>query len=148
MQRWDDIPREQIDSWALDVIHGRPHQGESAHMLAERCASWLHDLTVRMDSMDTPARAFDEDDATRPCILVVGHAGPMRFLAALALGMPLTATLQWPLDFGGVVTLRRSAAPHVSEIETDASGAHAECAGRPTSADTRPGTWTLRQWNG
>lgn len=40
-QRWDDIPRDQIDAWAADVTGARPHGGESALMLADRAGAAL-----------------------------------------------------------------------------------------------------------
>ncbi|WP_347555218.1 histidine phosphatase family protein [Robbsia sp. KACC 23696] len=147
MQRWDDIPRDQIDRWAADVLHERPHHGESAHMLAERCGSWLHDLSLQFDSQTAAAPACD-DDTTRACVVVIGHAGPIRLLTALALGMPLMATLQWPLDFGGIVTLRRDRRSHAFASATEASAAHAASAARRTPGARLSAAWTLRQWNG
>ncbi|MNR44804.1 hypothetical protein D3C85_1635860 [compost metagenome] len=34
------------------------------------------------------------------CLWVVGHAGPMRMLAAHWLGVPLATTVNWALGFG------------------------------------------------
>ncbi len=59
--RWDDIPRDQIDAWAADLMHARPHGGESVAMLAARAAP-----------------ALDEAEGA----LVVTHMGVIR--AALA----------------------------------------------------------------
>jgi len=33
---WDDIPRPELDAWAADFLHARPHGGESVRMLDER----------------------------------------------------------------------------------------------------------------
>ncbi len=60
-RRWDDIPRAEIDAWAADLMHARPHGGESVAMLAERAAA-----------------ALDEADGA----LAVTHMGVIR--AALA----------------------------------------------------------------
>jgi len=62
-RRWDDLPRDQIDAWAADLMGARPHGGESVAMLAERVGAALDDLG------DQGA-------------LVVTHMGPIR--AALA----------------------------------------------------------------
>lgn len=35
-RRWNDIPRDQIDLWAGDMMEARPHGGESVAMLAAR----------------------------------------------------------------------------------------------------------------
>ena len=37
--RWDAIPRDELDAWAADFLHARPHGGESVHMLYERARS-------------------------------------------------------------------------------------------------------------
>ena len=141
MQRWDDIPRRQIDDWAADVLHGRPHRGESAQMVADRCAAWLHDASLEI-ARDSGVGAVPEDKASpAPCVLVIGHAGPIRLLTALALGLPLTTTLQWPLDFGGVVTLKRHTR-HTSAQPLRPASASARASDRPSAR------WTLRQWNG
>jgi alpha-ribazole phosphatase len=145
MRRWEDIPRRQIDDWAADVLHGRPHHGESAQMVADRCASWLHDVSQEIDARFGAAHERKPEPA--PCVLVIGHAGPIRLLTALALGLPPTATLQWPLDFGGVVTLRRESRP----ISTWPSSSAATSSSSPQSArrsDSQSARWTLRQWNG
>jgi len=64
-QLWNAIPRAQIDAWAADLLHARPHGGESVAMLAARVATAL-----------AAAEA-----GPRP-VLAVTHAGPIR--AALA----------------------------------------------------------------
>ena len=33
---WDDIPRQELDAWAADFFHARPHGGESVRMLHDR----------------------------------------------------------------------------------------------------------------
>lgn len=40
---WDTIPRRQIDAWAADVLHARPHGGESVAMLMARVEMALAD---------------------------------------------------------------------------------------------------------
>lgn len=40
-RRWDDIPRREIDAWAADLMHARPHGGESVAMLAARAGAAL-----------------------------------------------------------------------------------------------------------
>ena len=34
---WAAIPRFELDAWAADFLHARPHGGESVHGLYERC---------------------------------------------------------------------------------------------------------------
>lgn len=40
---WDAIPRMELDAWAADFFHARPHGGESVHMLRERVATAIAD---------------------------------------------------------------------------------------------------------
>ena len=40
---WDSIPRPELDAWAADFFHARPHGGESVHMLHERVGSAIAD---------------------------------------------------------------------------------------------------------
>ena len=61
---WDAIPRPELDAWAADLMHARPHGGESVAMLAARVAEAI---------AACPAGER---------IVVVTHAGPIR--AALA----------------------------------------------------------------
>ena len=40
---WASIPRAELDAWADDFFHARPHGGESVHMMRERAGSALDD---------------------------------------------------------------------------------------------------------
>ena len=48
--RWDAIPRAELDAWAADFMHARPHGGESVHMLRERVGAALADYRRSGDS--------------------------------------------------------------------------------------------------
>ncbi|WP_201157589.1 histidine phosphatase family protein [Rhodobaculum claviforme] len=41
---WDAIPRAEIDAWAADLLHARPHGGETVAEMATRAAAALADL--------------------------------------------------------------------------------------------------------
>ena len=43
-QAWNAIPRPQIDAWAADLLHARPHGGETVAELAARTRAALDDL--------------------------------------------------------------------------------------------------------
>lgn len=81
---WDAIDRAALDQWAADLLHARPHGGESPAQAMARVAGW--------------AATLAEDRVA--CLWVVGHAGPMRMLAAHWLGVLLAATVHWELGFG------------------------------------------------
>jgi alpha-ribazole phosphatase len=61
-QRWDRVPREELDHWAADLMGARPHGGETVAEMAERVAEVL--------------------EACGPGDLIVTHMGVIR--AALA----------------------------------------------------------------
>lgn len=91
-QRWDAIDRRLLDEWAADFEHARAHGGESVAQFVARVQSWL-----------------DAFGLTRECspAYVVTHAGVIRVIASLVLGVPVARSTQWSLDMSGVVWLRR-----------------------------------------
>ncbi|WPB85607.1 histidine phosphatase family protein [Sediminicoccus rosea] len=82
---WNDIPRAELDEWAADFLHARPHGGESVAQLQARTRAAL---------VDHRARAGHA--------LLVTHAGVIK--AALATG---PRAEDWPpaLAFGEFVTI-------------------------------------------
>lgn len=62
---WSDIVRDELDEWANDFLHARPHGGESVAMLQERVL-----------------QAIGEYCETNQRYIVVTHSGVMK--AALA----------------------------------------------------------------
>ncbi|WP_354682107.1 histidine phosphatase family protein [Cupriavidus necator] len=90
---WDAIDRAALDQWAADLLHARPHGGESPAQAQARVAGWAGSLDLGSDD----------------CLWVVGHAGPMRMLAAHWLGVPLAVTVNWALGFGASCRFRLGA---------------------------------------
>jgi len=90
---WDDIPRHDLDAWAADLHHARPHGGESAAQAGARVMAWAEGLDVSRDE----------------CLWVIGHAGPMRLLVSQWLGVPLAAALGWELGYGASSCVRLGA---------------------------------------
>ena len=62
---WEAIPRAEMDAWAADFLHARPHGGESVHMLYERSRSAITDYR-----------------ATGLSHIVVTHAGVIKAVRA------------------------------------------------------------------
>lgn len=87
---WDDVPRAQVGLWAADLMHARPHGGESAAHAMSRVIAWADALP----------------DDSHDCIWAVAHAGPLRMLAAHWLGVPLAVTVGWELGFGATCGFR------------------------------------------
>ena len=78
MRPWDDIPRQQVDAWAADLIDYRPGGGESVLQMAARVADIYHAIAGR-----------------RQDAIIICHAGTMRLMGALHAGLtPAQAALQ------------------------------------------------------
>lgn len=73
MQRWDAIPRAEIDAWAKDMAAYRPGGGESVLHMAGRIAAFYAELVRQR----------------RECAIVICHAGTMRLLHACHAGLSL-----------------------------------------------------------
>jgi len=78
---WDDIPRRELDAWAADLLHARPHGGETVAELAARTEAALAALSC----------------GPRP-VLAVTHAGVIKAVRARGAG---PAAWQGTLGFGG-----------------------------------------------
>ena len=89
---WDGLDRSMLDAWAADLEHAREHGGESVGQFAERVMGWANSVCTA--------------DTSSP-IHVVAHAGVMRVLTAHLLGVARANAIQWPLDFGAIVWLKR-----------------------------------------
>ncbi|MFC0397774.1 alpha-ribazole phosphatase family protein [Paraburkholderia rhizosphaerae] len=93
LQRWDDIDRALLDAWAEDFEGARVHGGESVAQFVSRVRTWFD--------------VFEQTRELSPAY-VVTHAGVMRVIAALTLGLGIDACLPWVLDSGALVWLRRN----------------------------------------
>jgi len=70
---WQDIPRQDIDTWMEDIVNSAPYNGESLQVVADRVWSWW--LSIKDNSVDT-------------CVLIA-HSGVIKILVSLL--------CQWPL---------------------------------------------------
>lgn len=82
---WASIPRAELDAWAADFLHARPHGGESVHMLRERTGA-----------------AIDDYRRSGLSHVVVTHAGVIKAARAHG-GEP--EGWRSSVDFGGMVRL-------------------------------------------
>ncbi|MEM9285467.1 MAG: alpha-ribazole phosphatase [Pseudomonadota bacterium] len=85
---WGDVPREELDLWASDFLHARPHGGESVAMLRQRTKEALRDL-----------------EALEGSTLVVTHSGVIKVLLSKGDGAQDFST---NIDFGGFVEMPRT----------------------------------------
>lgn len=82
---WTDIPRTELDGWAADFLHARPHGGESIAMLRAR-------------TLEAMGEWLQGGEHT----LVVTHAGVIR--SALSNGDAVEG-FSAQIDFGGFLSL-------------------------------------------
>lgn len=82
---WTELPRPELDAWAADFLHARPHGGETVAELADRVAAALAEL-----------------DPDGPAVLWVSHSGVARAACATLRRPPLWDTR---LDFGAWLEL-------------------------------------------
>jgi alpha-ribazole phosphatase len=89
LQRWDDIPKAQLDPWMNDFVHVRIPGGESYTDLFERCT-----------------RRFDECcKQPYPAVLVV-HGGVIRSILSYITGTALIDSFnQFSLYYGCVIKI-------------------------------------------
>ena len=84
---WRAVPRAELEAWNADLLHARPHGGESVHMLCERARAAIADY--RRAGLSH---------------VVVTHAGVIKALRAEA-GPPDPGAWKSNVAFGGRVTL-------------------------------------------
>jgi alpha-ribazole phosphatase len=77
MRPWSDIPRNEIDAWAADLLSYRPGGGENVLDVARRVAAFAAGLREELSGSGASEA------------LLVCHAGTMRLLGALHGGLPL-----------------------------------------------------------
>jgi alpha-ribazole phosphatase len=96
-QRWDDLPRAEIDLWAADVMRFTPPGGENGAALVARVAGFADQIC-----------GFGRD-----CV-VISHAGPLKVLRALLSRAPIDL-LAPSMPIGGVefVTVSEPARPRI-----------------------------------
>ena len=85
-QDWNDIPRTELDAWAADFLHARPHGGESVHAFVVR----VHEVLAELR----------KDGVSR---LVITHAGVIK-ASTVAKGADFSA-FQTSVAYGGVLRI-------------------------------------------
>ena len=89
-QFWNDITRDEIDAWNADVLNYIPPNGESALQMQQRVITLMQELA----------------EYKQQHIVIVAHGGSIRAALAHLGNIPLSATLNWQIDFGSVITAR------------------------------------------
>lgn len=91
--RLHDSRPADVHAWLADWVGHAPAGGECFAKVAERAGHWL-----------AQTEAEQGDDGL---VLVAGHAGPIRALLCLALGLPLQHALRLALGHGRASALRQ-----------------------------------------
>jgi alpha-ribazole phosphatase len=87
---WNDIPRNELDAWAADVMGYAPPGGESAQQLMRRAQEFMRGLA----------------QLPQQHIALVAHGGSIRALLALIADVSLANTLGWQMEYGAVICVR------------------------------------------
>lgn len=85
-QDWNDIPRTELDAWAADFLHARPHGGESVRTFVAR----VHEVLAELR----------KDGVSR---LVVTHAGVIK-ASTVAKATDLSS-FQTSVAYGGMLRI-------------------------------------------
>ena len=96
MQRWEQIPQDELQAWADDLLHFKPPNGENLMMVNQRCQRFLEQL-----------RGGDNED-----VIIITHAGVISVMIAQFLRLAMQHVFRLQIDFGGV-TLIHTDAPFV-----------------------------------
>ena len=89
-QRFDDIPRAQIDAWAADVQHFVFPNGESPAECKARVQNFYTQQVL---------------SATQDCA-IVAHGGSIKALLSIVADVPLTQVAAWDISFGAVIAIK------------------------------------------
>ncbi len=84
---WADVPLSDLDAWADDFLHARPHGGESVKMFMSRVSAALAEWSARQEP-----------------IAIVTHAGVIKVACQPHDGLP--GDFEATVDFGGIVVLQ------------------------------------------
>lgn len=96
---WSALPAGELDSWANDFMHARPHGGESVAMLQRRVDRALADWTARQEP-----------------VALVTHSGVIK--AAFSAGGTEARDFAAAVDFGGIMAFPSNQPQLHRETET------------------------------
>ncbi|WP_068473891.1 alpha-ribazole phosphatase [Saccharicrinis aurantiacus] len=91
LMKWNDIPKEQMETWSADFVHLPPPNGES-----------LGDMNSRANEFLKHCKTSIEDDSTAA---IVTHSGIIRCIIAQCLSIPLNKIFRLKLNYASVVKI-------------------------------------------
>jgi len=95
---WSELPASELEAWANDFMHARPHGGESVAMLQRRVEDAIGDWAAR-----------------REPIALVTHSGVIK--AATSAGGAQARDFAVSVDFGGIMALTPSRSAQTKETQ-------------------------------
>lgn len=95
-RKWDDINRDELDTWMADYINLTPPNGESLMMLVNRFAAFISDLQAKQYQR----------------IVIITHAGIIRSAMYLFNGIPLDQVMMQEVTYGGIYSFNTEKQTH------------------------------------
>lgn len=92
---WNEIPKEEIELWANDIVSSAPYQGESLQQLADRVMCWWQNW-------------LNATDVLPDNVILVTHSGVIKVLVSQLCQWPLTSSHLISPDFLTVTELSLS----------------------------------------
>jgi alpha-ribazole phosphatase len=89
-RKWDDIPRDELDTWMADYINLAPPNGESLRMLVARFTACISDIRASQHRRT----------------VIITHAGIIRSAMHLFNNIPLNQIMMEKVDYGGIYTFK------------------------------------------
>lgn len=107
LQRWDALPRDELDAWSHDFVLVHPPGGESYGELALRVHHALREI------VESTRQSANSDER----VLVVAHGGVIRAALAHYLEIPLRRSFDVQIDYASITMVGwRASTPHVKLI--------------------------------
>jgi alpha-ribazole phosphatase len=88
---WDNIPRQQIDDWALDPMHYQIPGGESALQMQTRVLDFIN----------------EKQKQNIQNLVLVTHSGVMKIIVAQAQQLPITEWMNLRFDYASLHQIHR-----------------------------------------
>ncbi|SDI14908.1 alpha-ribazole phosphatase family protein [Chryseobacterium jejuense] len=85
LEKWTEIPEEEINPWYKDFIHVKASGGENLLEMQTRVLSFWNELVIKKD---------------REKILIIAHAGVIRLILQQILQFPLENMFNIQIDYG------------------------------------------------
>lgn len=84
---WNELPKEELNSWMANYVEAGPPGGESYRQLLERVVQCWQEKVLTADAKQ---------------LLIITHAGVIRGLLAFLLDIPLENTFKLQIDYGSI----------------------------------------------